>query len=242
MLGIGHVYWAMAAAVLVVHQGTHQRAALQRGAERVIGTLAGLTLAAAILSPSPQGLWLVVVVSLLQFAIQLFILRNYVLATVFITAVALTVASGAHRVDVGRVVTDRGLDTVIGCGVGIAVYLLAVRGQEAQRISQSIVAMMEHTIAATAFLARGEVSSLAARAARRDLQDSIFDLTDAEQAAHSGSRRNTAPRAGSNLSTRTPILHSCKGFQNRFARRRFRRSPASCHRSRLPKCSGWPMP
>ncbi len=192
MLGMGHVYWAMAAAVLVLHQGAHRAATIERGAQRVFGTVVGLGLAAAILSANPQGLWLVLVVAALQFAIELFVVRNYGLATVFITGIALTIASGGGRTDVGVLILDRGADTVIGCGVGLVVYLLSVRRQEAHRISESVVTAIEGTIAATRFLARGDADSLPSRAARRDLQDRIFDLAEAEEAARHGSRRDRA--------------------------------------------------
>lgn len=192
MLGMGHVYWAMAAAVLMLHQGAHRAATVKRGAQRVLGTVVGLGLAAAILSAHPQGLWLVLVVAALQFAIELVVVRNYGLATVFITGIALTIASAGGRTDVGVLILDRGADTAIGCGVGLAVYLLAVRRQEAHRIDESVVSALEGTIAATRFLARGDADSLASRAARRDLQDRIFDLAEAEEAARHGSGRDRA--------------------------------------------------
>ncbi len=195
-LGIGHVYWAMAAAVLVLHQGTHRVATLRRGAERVLGTLVGLGLAAAILGLYPQGLWLVLVVVALQFVIELFVVTHYALATVFITALALTIASGGGQADIGALIVDRGVDTVIGCGVGLMVYLSAVRRQEAHRLTDALVDMIGHTITTTRFLARGDVASLASRGARRDLQNSIFDLAAAEEAARHGSRRDRAAAYG----------------------------------------------
>jgi uncharacterized membrane protein YccC len=53
------------------------------------------------------------------------VIRNYALAVVFITAAALTVASGGHPVaDVGHMLWVRGVDTFIGCAVGLAVLAL----------------------------------------------------------------------------------------------------------------------
>ena len=195
LLGFSHVYWAMAAAVLMLHQGAHRRATFQRAAERLIGTSVGLGLAAVILSVHPQGLWLVLIVVLLQFAIELTIVRNYALATVFITAIALTIATGTHRVDVLALLVDRGVQTALGCGVGIAVYLCAATRQEARRFDQAVADTLDHTVTATAFLARGDATSLAARGARRELQESVFRLNDAAEAAGSGSRRNRAVAA-----------------------------------------------
>lgn len=179
----------------MLHQGAHRLATLQRAADRVIGTLVGLGLAAVVLSVHPQGLWLVLVVSLLQFAIELTIVRNYALATVFITAIALTISTGTKRVDIVALLVDRGVETALGCGVGIAVYLIAARRQEARRVGRAVADTLNHTVAATAFLARGDATSLMARGARRELQESVFRLTDAEEAACSGSRRDRAVAA-----------------------------------------------
>lgn len=198
-LGVGHAYWAMAAAVLVLHQGSHLAATLQRGTERVVGTLVGLCFSALVLAAHPQGLWIVAIVVGLQFGIQMYIIGNYAVATVFITAIALTISTGTRRVDVGTLLVDRGLDTVIGCGVGTAVFLLMARRQEARRLTEAIAGVIEHTIRATEFIVSDDVSSLPARDARRTLQDSIFDLDKAQEAARHGSRRDqsAAIRLGS---------------------------------------------
>lgn len=192
LLGVGHAYWAMAAAVLVLHQGAHLTATLQRGAERVIGTLTGLGFAALILALRPQGWWLIAVIAGLQFCIEMFIVANYTLATVFITAIALTISAGAHRVEVGTLILDRGADTVIGCGVGLGVYLLMARRQEAGRIHSAVIDVLERIATVTESLVRTTPKSLAARGARRALQNSIFDLNAAEDAARHGSAGDRA--------------------------------------------------
>lgn len=192
LFGVGHVYWAMAAAVLILHQGADRVATLHRGADRLVGTFAGLGLAAMILSAHPQGLWLVAVVTVLQFVIELYVVSNYALATVFITAIALTIASGSRRADVAELVIDRGLDTAIGCAAGIAVYLLIARRQEGQRITVAIARVLNDTIRVTSLLASGDARSLAARGARRDLGDSVGELTAAGEAARNGFRRGRA--------------------------------------------------
>ena len=53
-LGIDHAYWAMSAAVLILHQVFDWLRTLQRGIQRLLGTWAGLVLAAVILG-LPQG-------------------------------------------------------------------------------------------------------------------------------------------------------------------------------------------
>jgi hypothetical protein len=186
-LGFGRAYWAMAAAVLVLHQGFDWLRTLQRGVERLIGTWVGLGLAAVILVVHPQGLWLAAVLALLNFTIELLVVRNYALAAVFITATALTIASGARRVDVGELLIDRGVDTAIGCAVGLAVYLTIARYQEATRLTEAIASTLEAVAVASTFLATRDLLSLAARSARRDLQIRTLAMLEAQDAAVSGS-------------------------------------------------------
>lgn len=181
-LGLGHIYWAMAAAVLVLHLGADRTATLQRGAQRLVGTWAGLGLAAAILAIHPQGLWLALVVPALQFLVEMLVVRNYLLATVFITATALTISSGARQVAAGPLLLDRGVDTVIGCAIGVLVYLLSAGRQEANRLAAALAATLERTASAT--------EHLEVRRARRDLQLSIIALGTAYDAALAGPRRH----------------------------------------------------
>lgn len=187
-LGLGHIYWAMAAAVLVLHLGADRTATLQRGAQRLIGTWAGLGLAAAILAIHPHGLWLALVVPALQFLVELLVVRNYLLASVFITATALTISSGAHAVDAGPLLLDRGVDTAIGCGIGVLVYLLSAGRQEADRLAAALAITLDRTAAAT--------GGLEVRRARRDLQLAIIALGTAYDAALAGPRRHREAAAG----------------------------------------------
>lgn len=76
----------------------------------------------------PQGLWLVLTLVLLQFIIEMAVTRNYALAVVFITAAALTIASGGHPVpDVGHLLWVRGVDTFLGCVSGLVILAMTCR-------------------------------------------------------------------------------------------------------------------
>ena len=195
LFGISHAYWAMAAAVLMLHQGDHRIATVRRGAARILGTFAGLCLAALILSAHPSGLWLVAVLALLQYAIKMSNVRNYALATVFTTATGLTIGTATHPVDVAELLTARALDTLIGCGIAILVFLIAVNLQEADRVPECLRRTMRRIVTMTEFLAQGDSSSQAARHARRELQESIFALNAAEDAARQGYPRDRATAA-----------------------------------------------
>ena len=75
-----------------------------------MGTWVGLLLAGFILALHPRGLWLAATLMVLQLVIELCVVRNYALAVVFITAAALTIASGGQSVaDLGHLLLVRGL-------------------------------------------------------------------------------------------------------------------------------------
>lgn len=188
LLGIGHAYWAIAAAVLILHQGADRSRTLRRGLDRLIGTWVGLILAAGILWLHPQGWWLAVILAALQLTIQMLVIRHYGLASVFITAAALTIATGSHRVDVGELLLARGSDTLVGCAVGVAVFLVLSRFQESTRLLDAIAATVDAAAAAVPHLA-ADTATLAARTARRDLQLTAIDLRDAVDAAAAGPAR-----------------------------------------------------
>jgi len=170
-LGVEHAYWAMSAAVLVVHQGFDWVRTLQRGVERMVGTWVGLGLAAVVLTLHPQGLWLVLIIATLQFTIEMLIVRNYALAAVFITPIALTIASGGHPVDdVGGLLFARGMDTLIGCSLALVVYLLVGRRQKPRHVPEAVARVLDAVAATARHVAAGAVSTEPAKAARRDLQ------------------------------------------------------------------------
>jgi uncharacterized membrane protein YccC len=191
-LGVDHAYWAMAAALLVLHQGTDRSRTLRRGTERLLGTWVGLGLAGVILSLHPHDLWLVLLLALLNLVIELLVVRNYALATVFITTTALTISSGTHTVDIGHLLLARGIDTLIGCTVGVVVYLVATRWQEFTRLTDAIGRTLEAAADVFPYIAAGDTAGLAARAARRDLQVAAIRLMEADEAMQAGSPRNRA--------------------------------------------------
>ncbi len=183
-----HSYWAMAAAVLVLYQGFDWSRTVQRGAERMVGTLLGLGLAAAILAWQPQGWWLVAVVAVLQFAIEMFVVRNYTIAVIFITPLALTIAAGGRPVaDLGHFLVTRGLDTVIGCVIALLVYWVALRRHGPAPLNAALARTVAATRRTDVHLQAGAVASAPARAARRDLQLSALALLETYQAAIGGS-------------------------------------------------------
>jgi uncharacterized membrane protein YccC len=190
LLGIDRAYWAMATAVLVLHQGFDRRRTLRRGIERSIGTCVGLVLAGVLLDIHPQGLWLAGVLAVLQFAIEMLVIPFYAGAAVFITAAALLIGSGGRPVaDVADLLLTRGVDTFIGAGVAVVVYLATARGHDVVRLSETIAQTLESVNAVARYLADDDVTRPEALTARRDLQLRALDLQQAYHAAVVGSPR-----------------------------------------------------
>jgi hypothetical protein len=126
-LGVQSPYWAMVSAVVPV-VGTATAGQLVRAGHRLLGTLVGVGLAALLLAWQPGVAALIVAFGVLQFATELLIVRNYGLALVFITPMALGMrALGGTSVDVGALVAARTADTAIGVGVVVVVLLATHR-------------------------------------------------------------------------------------------------------------------
>ncbi|WP_454791885.1 FUSC family protein [Mycolicibacterium lutetiense] len=187
-LTMTHAYWAMAAAVLMLHQGFDWQRTVARGVERTLGTWLGLGVAGAILALHPQGLWLVLVIGALQFTIEMYVLRNYTLAVVFITPAALTIASGGQPVDnLGELLLTRGSDTLIGCAVALAVYWATQRLRHPTGLRTAITATLDAVTNTLPHLATDDATSPAARTDRRDLQLRAMELLPAYDASVGGS-------------------------------------------------------
>jgi hypothetical protein len=133
-IGIGHPHWAMAgAAVPLSATGVHGR--LRRGVHRVVGTLAGLCLTGVILAFDPSPLAMGVLVVVLQFPTELFMVRHYGLALFFFTPLILLMTRLALPGPAQALITDRAVETVLGVLVGFAVVLVDARMQGRQRSS-----------------------------------------------------------------------------------------------------------
>lgn len=117
--GLPFPYWAQIAAVVPLSAPGVQ-AQVERGAHRIIGTALGIASTAFILSFPAQPWQLVVWVIILQFLAEMYVLRNYALALLFITPLALTMVQLGHPQPVGPMLQARVLETIIGVAVGVA--------------------------------------------------------------------------------------------------------------------------
>ncbi len=129
-LGPERPHWAVLSALIVLQTGPDRVHGQVRAVHRFVGTVVGLGLFALIYQLGPTGYALVVLIAMLQFCIELFVPRNYALAVVFITPVAL-IAGGVATTDgpIGPVIRDRLVETVLGVVVAVfALYCVAPHG------------------------------------------------------------------------------------------------------------------
>ncbi|MEU3454149.1 FUSC family protein [Micromonospora sp. NPDC006766] len=121
-VGIGHPYWAMVAAVAPL-SAEGVTAQLVRAAHRILGTLIGLLTSALLLAPHLSPYETVLVVAGLQIVTELLVGRNYGLALLFITPMALLMGQLVAPRPAGLLLFDRGVETVIGAVIGGAIVL-----------------------------------------------------------------------------------------------------------------------
>lgn len=124
--GLAHPYWAMVAAVVPL-AATTLRQQVARGVHRVLGTLAGLVLAGLLLVLPLSAVGVIVVVALLQAGTELVVTRNYGVALVLITPLALLVTDLAHPEPLGELLGSRFVETAAGALVGLATAVLTRR-------------------------------------------------------------------------------------------------------------------
>jgi hypothetical protein len=134
--GIGHPWWAMvaAAAPLSVRGRDHQAL---RAAHRIAGTTVGLLTAAPLLLLDLDPVPLVLVVVALQIVTELCVGRNYGLALLFITPMALLMGQLGTSQSARDLLLDRGVETVIGALVAIALLVVEHRRSPGRRRGHS---------------------------------------------------------------------------------------------------------
>lgn len=122
--GLGHPYWAIVSAVAAV-SGVDAGARLVRAGHRMLGTIVGVLIAAALLAAPVPPLAVIAVVVLLQMSAELVVGRNYGITLAFVTPLAILMVELAHRTNELALLRDRALETALGVLVGVAATLIA---------------------------------------------------------------------------------------------------------------------
>lgn len=117
---LDNAYWAPVSC-LAVMQGMTLRSVWTRQLQRVLGTAAGLLLAWLLLW-MPLNIWgIALTLMVLTFAIDMLVVRNYALAVVFITplAILLAEAGASMLIPANEIIAARFYDTLLGCLMGL---------------------------------------------------------------------------------------------------------------------------
>jgi hypothetical protein len=176
LLGLAHSYWAVAAAMLVVYRGLDRRQTIEKGLERMVGTLIGLAVASGVLALHPTGWAFVGVFFVDVFLVDYLISRNYVLAVIFIATAALLLATASGPVHVGSTVVARGTDTIVGCSIGIATAILVAPRSLVVSVRTQIAATLD--AAATVIETQRPDFMAERRRARKSLRRQLGSLSD----------------------------------------------------------------
>lgn len=122
--GLPFPYWAQIAAIALL-TAPGRTLQVERGLHRILGTTLGVVSTAFLLSFPAEPWQLVVWIVVLQFLAELYVMRNYAFALLFITPLALLMVQLAHPQPVGPTLEARVLETAIGAVVGIVVVIVA---------------------------------------------------------------------------------------------------------------------
>ena|GEM_PF-2819626 len=126
-LGIPRGYWVILAAVAILQASHRVPTTVARAIQRIIGTLLGIVIFALISLLRPAGWLLVLLVSALEFIVELVIARNYGLALLFITPLALIISTANLNGSPLGVLEERAFDTLLGAVIAVVV-LFATEG------------------------------------------------------------------------------------------------------------------
>ena len=110
-----------------------------RSIQRTVGTIIGILIASILLSVHPDGYLIVVIILILSFMTELFIVRNYAIAVIFITPNAIFMAENTTQIhNVSYFATARITDIFIGCAIGLIGTFMIGRRSASSRLSHLV--------------------------------------------------------------------------------------------------------
>lgn len=139
LLHFSNTYWISIAAVAII-QGRNFEHVRQRNMHRILGTFIGIGLAWIILIFNPEKIVMIVIITVLQFIIELFVVRNYGLAVIFITPLTILLTETGSEVhhQVETLMQARLLDTIIGSLIGLVAGFFLHHQQMINNVEKNI--------------------------------------------------------------------------------------------------------
>jgi uncharacterized membrane protein YccC len=136
-LGLGHSYWASVSAVAVLAP-MNLSGATHRAVQRAVGSAVGVLVGVVALTVAPGPEVTVILVILCTGLAELTITRNYGLAMMVTTPIALLLSALSQPLPPLVLARDRVLDTVVGAMVAVAVALLLPNRGLAQALQDAL--------------------------------------------------------------------------------------------------------
>ncbi|MBY8857914.1 FUSC family protein [Nocardia sp. CA2R105] len=135
-LGVDRPYWAvMTAAVLIV---ANTVMSWHRTVQRLLGNLIGVGLFTALVPLTVHPVALVAVALACQLVVEATISRNYWVASVFVTPMALVMVEFAGAQPAGRLALDRWLDTCVGAAVAVVICFAVPNRRAFDRVALAL--------------------------------------------------------------------------------------------------------
>ncbi|MEV5651270.1 FUSC family protein [Nocardia sp. NPDC052254] len=135
-LGVDKPYWAvMTAAVLIV---ANTALSWQRTVQRVLGNLVGVGLFAAVAPWMHSPVTLVALALTCQVIVEATVSRNYWVASVFITPMALAMVEFVNPRPAAELGLDRWLDTCVGAVIAVVICFVIPNRRVADRVVKAL--------------------------------------------------------------------------------------------------------
>lgn len=118
-------YW-LPISCMAVLQAMSLRVVYQRTIQRILGTIIGLLICWFVMNNEPSSLQIICLFFCLQFCVEVFIVRNYVLAVIFITPLTVFLADlgTTQQISANVLIATRFFDIIIGSLYGAAMGVL----------------------------------------------------------------------------------------------------------------------
>jgi len=135
-------YWIPLSCAAVM-LGTTIMATFNRAIQRSCGTIIGIMVATAILEFQPHGLMIIIVNMILTAATELFIVKNYAIAALFITPNALLLAETSSKIhDISYFATARIINILVGSMIGLIGTYIIGRRSASSRLPDLMVKLL----------------------------------------------------------------------------------------------------
>lgn len=177
-LGVSHPYWAVMTTALLVSLNGDRLSLTHRAGHRFVGTVVGVGLFFLVSLAGPTDWWVVVIALVCVFLLQWSVVSNYALGSMFITPMALLVASvGSSHAPTTELMLDRVFETALSCAICVVILWAFARRLPIRLVRRQFRRSLRALQRVLVLMADGQQDSDRGVAARRDL---VFEQLEAD--------------------------------------------------------------